>query len=285
MGLMAAKILSARRNELHGNVKLMFQPAEEGPGGALPMIEAGLLENPRVDAAFALHLWTDLPVGKIGVRAGPTFAGADEFRITIHGKGGHGAAPHQTRDPIVIAANFITVIQNIVSRKIAPLHPAVVTIASIEGGTAFNIIPPQIVMRGTYRTFDLGDRVRIRREIERTLRCVGAAYRTKCTIEHIPRYPPTINHRGMSAIVASCAEAVVGRRNIVTDEQTMGAEDMSFVLRRVPGCYFILGAANERKGFVHPHHSPKFDFDEAALPIGIEMHLRIAERYLNGRAS
>lgn len=280
---MAAKILNAERDSLNGNVKLMFQPAEESPGGALPMIKAGILTKPKVDAAFALHLWNDLPVGKIGVRSGPVFAGADEFLLTVIGKGGHGAAPHQTKDPIVIAAQIVATLQTIVSRKIDPLQSAVVTVASIHGGTAFNIIPEQVTLKGTFRTFEPKVRQFIKREIERIACQVAAIHGATCKVDHTPHYPPTINDKNATALVEACAAEVVGKANIASDQVTMGAEDMSFVLEKVPGSYFVLGSANAAKGLNFPHHSSRFDFDEEALPIGVEMHCRIAERFLNGR--
>ncbi|MBI3723857.1 amidohydrolase, partial [bacterium] len=165
MALGAARLLAKRRASLKGNVKIMFQPAEEGPGGAEPMLEAGLLEKPTVDAAFAIHLWNDLPVGKVGVRAGAVFASQDEFRLRVLGKGGHGAAPHQTTDPIAIAAQIVTACQTIVSRRVDPVKTAVVTFGKIEGGTRHNIIPDSVYLEGTVRSIERG----VRRQLERDL--------------------------------------------------------------------------------------------------------------------
>jgi amidohydrolase len=282
MGLAAASVLSRMRERLRGNVKFMFQPAEEGPGGAVPMIRAGLLRNPKVDLAFALHAWNELPVGRIGVRPGPVFAGAGSFAVTIHGRGGHGASPHETIDPIVVAANFITQAQSVVSRRISPVHPAVVTFGKIEGGTRHNIIPDRVALSGTYRWFDDATLRRLKTELRRTLDGVAAASGARATLEYtMDEYPPTVNDPEAALLAREAAAIVVGGRNVVEQEITMGAEDMAFVLRRVPGCYVALGSSNRAKGLAEPHHSPRFDVDESCLPIGVEFWVRLAERALS----
>jgi amidohydrolase len=282
MGLIAARILQRRRGALRGNVKFMFQPAEEGPGGAGPMIEAGLLRNPRVDAAFAIHLWNDLPTGKVGVRAGPVMASADEFRIVVVGKGGHGAAPHQTVDPVVAAAQIVTACQNIVSRKVDPVRSAVVTFAQIHGGTRHNIIPDEVELDGTVRAFE--DRVRrqLAREIPRVARGVAAALGAGLRFEYRWGYPPTVNDAAMTEVARRAVLDALGDASPVEQDRSMGAEDMSLVLDEVPGCYLFLGSSSRKKGLVHPHHSPRFDFDETALGGGVEVWLRLAERFPNG---
>lgn len=280
IGLMAAKLLQARRKNLKGNVKFMFQPAEEGPGGALPMIKAGLLENPKVDYAFALHMWNDLRAGTVGVRPGPVFASASTFTLKIHGKGGHGAAPHETIDPIVIAANFITQLQTIVSRRMNPVKPSVVTIGKIQGGVRCNVIPDSVAMEGTLRSFDKKIHDKIKSEIKRTLKGVTAAHGARYELEFEIDYPPTINHPEATKLVREAASAVVGAGNVIEQDPTMGAEDMSFVLDRVPGCYFCLGSSNKDKGLTSPHHSATFNFDEDALSIGVEVWLRLAQNVL-----
>ncbi len=282
MGLVAARILQGRRGALKGNVKFMFQPAEEGPGGAGPMIEAGLLGKPRVDAAFAIHLWNDLPTGKVGVREGPVMASADEFKVVVLGRGGHGAAPHQTVDPVVVAAHIVTACQNIVSRKVDPVRSAVVTFGQVHGGTRHNIIPDEVVLNGTVRAFENTVRRQLAREIPRVARGVASALGAGLRFEYHWGYPPTVNDGAMARAARQAAREALGPGAAVEQDLTMGAEDMSLVLEEVPGCYLFVGSANRPRGFVHPHHSARFDFDEAALGGGVEVWLRLAERFSNG---
>lgn len=278
----AAAILAKRRDRLAGTIKFMFQPAEEGPGGALPMIEAGILDKPKVDAAFAMHMWNDLNVGQIGARPGPVFASADEFSIKITGKGGHGAAPHQTIDPVVAAAHVTLALQTIVSRRVHPLKSAVVTVGQIQGGVRHNIISDTATLIGTCRALEKPVRSLIQKEVAAIAKGVAGALGAKAEIEWWHGYPPTVNDAAMTKLVSDAATEVVGRQNVVAQEITMGAEDMSYVLDRVPGCYWLLGSANPKKGLDYPHHSARFDFDESSLPIGVEVWVRIAERVLSG---
>lgn len=281
MALLAAKLLQKRRNTFRGNIKFMFQPAEEGPGGAGPMIDEGLLRGPKVDAAFAIHMWNDLPTGRVGVRTGPVFASSDEFRIKVIGRGGHGAAPHQTIDPVAAAAQVVTACQNIVSRKVDPTKSAVVTFGQIHGGTRHNIIPDIVEMTGTVRAFEEPVRKQLQREIPRVAGGVAAALGAKIEFHYRVGYPPTINEESMTDLVRDSVREAAGTAAAVEQDVSMGAEDMSLVLQEVPGCYFFLGSMNPRKGLVHPHHSAHFDFDEDALPLGVETWLRLAQRFLN----
>lgn len=276
MALVAARLLQARRRDLRGNVKLMFQPAEEGPGGAIPMLEEGLLDGPKVDSAFAIHLWNNLPVGKIGCRAGAVFAAQDEFHLTLTGKGGHGAAPHQTIDPVVVAAQVVTACQTIVSRRVDPTKTAVVTFGEIHGGTRHNIIPDSVTLSGTVRSLEKPVRGLLERELRKIVQSVASAFGAKVTLDYIPGYAPTINDAGMTEVARQAASKAVGARNVVEQDVTMGAEDMSYVLEKVPGCYMVLGSSNKKRGLVFPHHSAKFDFDESALAIGVELWMRLA---------
>ena len=259
----------------------MFQPAEEGPGGAAPMIKAGLLKNPKVDAAMALHMWNHLPVGQLGVRSGAVFSAVDTFAVKVRGIGGHGAAPHQTVDPIVAAAHIVTSLQPVISRRMDPLHSAVVTIGKIAGGTRFNIIPDEVVLEGTVRSFRKDVRKKLRSEIERVCKSVAKAHGAKAIMRYEHLYPATVNDVGMTDLAGKVGADVVGARKVVPQELTMGSEDMSYVLEEVPGCYVMLGSRNPKKGFVNPHHSPRFNFDEDALPVGVEFIVRAAERYLS----
>ncbi|MEZ0229699.1 MAG: M20 family metallopeptidase, partial [Planctomycetota bacterium] len=263
---------------LAGNVKLMFQPAEEGPGGAVPMLEEGLLDGPKVDAAFAIHLWNDLDVGQVGCRAGPVFAAQDEFQLKIIGKGGHGAAPHQTVDPVVVAAHVVTAAQTIVSRKVDPTKTAVVTFGQVHGGTRHNIIPDVVTLSGTLRSLEAGVRKQLRRELQKIVETVARSFGATAELEITAGYAPTVNDEKMTEVARQAASEAVGAKKVVEQDITMGAEDMSYVLEKVPGCYMVVGSRNAKKGLVYPHHSAKFDFDEAALEVGVEVWLRLARK-------
>jgi amidohydrolase len=282
IALGAAKVLQSLRHRLAGNVKFMFQPAEEGPGGAAPMLEAGVLRNPPVEAAFALHLWNEIPVGRVGIRAGPVFAAADEFEMTVEGRGGHGAAPHQTADPVVAAAHVVAACQTVVSRRVDPISSAVVTFGEIRGGTRHNIIPDSVHLTGTLRSFEEPVRRLLAREVARVARRAAAALGAGLRWEYRPGYPATVNDPEMARRVREAAREVLGPRGACECRPTMGAEDMSLILREVPGCYFFLGSGNRRRGLHHPHHSARFDFDEAALAAGVEIWVRLALKYLGG---
>jgi amidohydrolase len=280
IGLTAARVLAARRDRLAGTVKFVFQPAEEGDGGGKAMVEDGALEAPKVDAALALHLWNSLPVGVVGVRNGATWASSDHLEITIVGKGGHAAYPNAAVDPIVVGAEVVLALQTIVSRQLKPTLPAVVSITKFDAGTTNNVIPPEATLLGTVRLYDESLREDVRRRIERVVKGVceahGAAHRCRYTYA----YPVTANDPGLAAFVREVAGGVVGAGRVIEHEATMGAEDMAFFFQRVPGCYFVIGSMNAEKGLTYPHHHPKFDFDEACLPLGVELFVRAAERYL-----
>lgn len=278
--LTAAKVLAERRDRLKGRVKLVFQPAEEGPGGAKPMIDEGVLRDPKVDAAFGLHLWSPLPVGKMSVCSGPVMAAADRFSVKILGKGGHAAAPHETIDPILVAAHVITALHSVVSRNVNPFDSAVVSVTRINAGTADNIIPPEVDLGGTIRTFydDLRTRVRFRVQelVERI--CDGFGAHGRFHFEE--GYPPLVNDPELSALVADVGRSTLGlEEGPMPDQRTMGGEDMAYYLREVPGCFFFLGAGNAEAGCSYAHHHPRFNVDERALPLGVEMFLRVVERY------
>jgi amidohydrolase len=282
---MAARLLAARRDRLPGTVKVMFQPAEEGPGGALPMLQAGVLEDPPVDGAFALHLWNEYPVGTVCVRPGAIMAAADRLRVTVRGSGGHAGRPHLAVDPVVAAAQMVLALQGLVAREVDPLKPVVVTVGSIHGGDAFNVIPSEVTLGGTIRSLDPALREELPGRIRRLLEGIAEATRTAAEVEVEQRYPVTVNDPALVRLVAAAAAAVVGPERVVEHPPGMGAEDMAYVLHRVPGCYFFVGSANAARGLTAPHHSPRFDFDEEALAIGLEVMLRSAEAYLGGRGA
>lgn len=283
--LMTAKHLASQRDQLKGNVKIVFQPGEEGGNGALRMIEQGVLQNPQVDAAFGLHLWNGLPVGKVGVVTGPMMASVDEFKIVVQGRGGHGAMPQQTIDAILVASQIVCALQTIVARNIDPLDSAVVTVGSFHAGNSFNVIADTAHLSGTVRTFskDVYDQIPtiFKRVVENTAKALGA----ECEIKFERLGLPTINDARMAEFVREIAVEVVGAENVHNDNRarTMAGEDMSYFLAQVPGCFFFVGSQNSERGLIYPHHSPKFDFDEAALPIGVEILKRIATKYLSTR--
>jgi amidohydrolase len=267
--LTVARMLNDHREDLAGTVKLMFQPAEEGMGGAQEMIAAGVLDDPKVDLALALHVWNEKPVGWIGLANGPAMAGAEIFNIKVLGKGGHGAAPHLAVDPVLASAQIITALQGIVARNVAPLQSAVVSICTIHAGETFNVIPPMVEMTGTIRTFEPAVRRLVLDRFEKTIQSVAQAMGCQVELDVKRLTPATINHSKVAAQVQSVArtllpDAEVDSANYVT----MGSEDFAFILEKVPGCFFFIGSANPEKGLDASHHHPKFDIDETALPEG-----------------
>ncbi|MBO9999635.1 MAG: amidohydrolase [Cyanobacteria bacterium SID2] len=279
IALGTAYYLSQHRN-FRGTVKLIFQPAEEGPGGAKPMVEAGVLKNPDVDAIIGLHLWNNLPLGTIGVRSGPLMAAVELFRVRVLGQGGHGAMPHQTVDSIVVGSQIVNALQSIVSRNVDPIDSAVVTVGEFHSGTALNVIADTARLGGTVRYFKSEYEGFFARRIEEVIAGICQSYGAGYDLDYWQLYPATLNDRAMADLVRSIAEQVVETpAGIVPECQTMGGEDMSFFLQEVPGCYFFLGAANAEKKLDYPHHHPRFDFDETALSIGVEMFLRCVEKF------
>jgi amidohydrolase len=267
--LTVAKILNSHRSQLSGTIKFMFQPAEEGMGGAEKMIASGVLENPKVDVALALHVWNEKPVGWVGIPSGPAMAGAEIFRINVRGKGGHGAVPHLAVDPILAAAQVVTGLQGIVARNIAPLQTAVVSVCTIHGGETFNVIPPEIEMTGTIRTFEPEVRARVLERFEKTVHSIAEGMGCQAEINLTVLTPATINHAAPAATVQRVAARLFSKANVDTSNfVTMGSEDFASVLEKIPGCFFFIGSANPAKGLNAGHHHPRFDFDEAALTHG-----------------
>jgi amidohydrolase len=278
MVLGAATVLQKLKDPLQGNIKFIFQPAEEGPGGAKPMIEAGVMESPKVDYAMACHLWPDRPEGMIGVRKGTIMAAMDRFDMRIIGRGGHGAMPHICVDALEVGTQVVNALQRVVSRQMNPLKPAVVTVGSFHAGTAFNVIPAEAVMSGTTRTFDLDIweswEERIRKILKGVCESMGASFE----FTYSRGYPPTINDSSMVDVVRRCAGGVVGKDKVVEPEPTMGGEDMSFFLQKAKGCFFFLGVG--RPGCA-PLHNASFDFNEDVLLLGVETYCRAAVELLS----
>lgn len=276
MGAVAARVLATRA--LDGDVRMLFQPAEEGEGGAQAAVADGVMEG--VDLALGVHLWNELPVGTIGVKAGPLMAAVDRLRIVVHGRGGHGGQPQRSADPIVAAAHLVTALQSIVAREVAPVDAAVVTIGSIHGGEAFNVIPDEVVLTGTIRSFDASLRASMPERLTRIANGIAGALQCRAEVEVRQGNPAVINDARVAAIAARAAARVVGADNVVMPALTMGGEDMAIYFQRAPGCFVFIGSANPAKGLDHPHHSPYFDFDEDALAVGCEFLVTAAEEAL-----
>jgi amidohydrolase len=282
IALGTAYYLQTNRQDFGGTVKIIFQPAEEGPGGAKPMIAAGVLQNPDVDAIIGLHLWNNLPLGTVGVRAGALMGAVECFNCTILGKGGHGAIPQQTVDSIVVAAQIVNALQTIVSRNVNPLDAAVVTVGELHTGTRLNVIADTARMSGTVRYFNPDFAGFFQQRIDQIIAGVCQSHGAKYDLDYISFYPPVINNADITELVRSVAvEVIETPMGIVPECQTLGGEDMSFFLEAVPGCYFFLGAANPEKKLDYPHHHPRFDFDETALAMGVEMFVRCVEKFCN----
>jgi amidohydrolase len=280
IALGTAYYLQQHRDSFIGTVKIIFQPAEEGPGGAKPMIEAGVLKNPNVDAIIGLHLWNNLPLGTVGVRTGALMAAIELFNCKILGKGGHGAMPHQTVDSVVVAVQIVNALQTIVARNVCPLDSAVVTVGELHAGTAHNVIADTAWMRGTVRYFNPALEGFFKQRIEQIIAGICQSHDASYDLDYWSLYPPVINDAGMAELVRSVAEEVIETPvGVVPECQTMGGEDMSFFLQEVSGCYFFLGSANPAKNLTYPHHHPRFNFDETALAMGVEIFVRCIEKF------
>lgn len=282
VGLGTATLLQRHRQDWPGAVKLVFQPGEEGLNGAQIMLEQGAIDayGPRPDRAFGLHLWTPLPLGKAGVAAGPVMAAADRWALTIKGQGGHGALPHETADPVVAMIQIVNALQTIVSRNVSPLETAVVSVGTIDAGTAFNIIPGQVHLTGTIRTFEAAVRERVVKRMQDICKGVAAAMNVEVDLDVEVLVPAVVNEPAAASLVQEVAGQVLGSDQVQRDYRTMVSEDMSYFLQQVPGCFFYLGASNAERGLDYGHHHPRFDFDEAALPLGVAILAQSAVRFL-----
>jgi amidohydrolase len=274
--LAAARALRQHTGEISGTIVFCFQPGEEGHSGNKLMIEDGALENPHVDRTFALHLYSGLDVGKIGVRDGAFFASSDRFDIELTGKGGHGALPQSAIDPIVAAAQFVSMLQTVASREIAANQPVVVTVGALHSGTTFNVIPELATLQGSVRAFDETIRAELPVRIERLLAGVCEAMRLSYRFDYHWIYPPTVNDPATNDVVREVARDVVGEQSLVDPHEiVMWSEDMSFMQELRPGAYFLVGARGPRKG-IEPQHSARFDIDERALEVGFRMMMGLA---------
>jgi len=258
--------LSEVKSEFSGSIKFMFQPAEEGLGGAERMIAEGVLKQPHVDAALAMHLWNERPVGWVAVNPGPFMAGADIFTIRLEGKGGDGALPAQATDPVIAAAEIISALQSIVSRNISPLNAAVVSVTQVTAGNAFNIIPPVAEIRGTIRSFEVEVRDLILLRFENLVRSISAGFGCEVDLELRQLTPAVINDVEIAGWVEETARNSFPGAQLDPSYRTMVSEDMAFVMREVPGCYLFVGSGKSDPKLNYGHHHPKFTIDESVLP-------------------
>jgi amidohydrolase len=285
VGLGVAKVLAKYREQLPGTIKLMFQPAEEGIGGAIAMINDGILDRigPPVDRALGLHVSSMHPFGTAVVRSGAMLAAGAGLTITVTGRGGHGAMPNQTVDAVVVAAQIIVALQTIVARNVDPEDTAVVSIGSIQAGNAGNVIAETAIMRGTIRSFTPESKALLRRRVPEIAMGIAAALGATATVEIGEGVDATVSAPGPTAVVYDAAAAVLGAENIDTTYRTTGGEDFSAVLARVPGNFFFLGARNDERGINAPHHNPRFDIDERCLPQGVAILCEAARQVLQGK--
>jgi amidohydrolase len=283
MLLVAAKILSQYKDELHGNVKFVFQPNEE-TAGARKMIEEGVLENPKVDGAFGLHLWTPIESGKIAISHGAVMGGLYEFEVKIKGQGGHTSAPHTAVDPIIAASNVVQSVQSIQTREIDPLKPTLIMFGQINGGTATNIIPEEVDLRGTIRYLyrdEPGGSERPKERFERIIKNVCESHRADYEIDYIVESPPVYNDEDMVELAYESAQEVLDDKSKIVDYTNLAGEDFGDFSDEVPSTFFFIGTGNKKKGTDFDHHHPRFNIDEETLANGVEMHVRSTLNYLS----
>ncbi len=284
--LLAAAQHFSRHRSFDGTVYLIFQPAEEGGGGAREMIKEGLFERFPMEAVFGAHNWPGLKVGQFALKTGPVFASSNEFRITIQGKGAHAAMPHLGVDPVPVACQMVQAFQTIITRNKRPLDTGVISVTMIHTGEATNVVPDRCEIRGTVRTFTTEVLDLIEQRMRTVAEATCAAFETSCRFEFSRNYPPTINHAAETAFAQTVMAEVVGAENVLEFEPTMGAEDFSYYLQHRPGCYFVIGngdgAHREGGHGLGPCmlHNPSYDFNDDLIPLGATLWVRLAERWL-----
>lgn len=280
IGMGVAQLLVARRNELGGRVKLVFQPAEEALGGALAMINDGVLSDPTPAAAFGLHLWSRLPLNQVIVQPGPIWAAADSFTIVVQGRGGHGAMPHETIDATLVASEIVMALQSIVARNVNPTDTGVVSVGTFQSGNAANVISGEARLTGTVRSFVPEVRTLLFRRIEEIAKGICQAHGATCEVEVRLGCPATVNSEAGAALMQQVANSVVGPDQVAQIPPMMVGEDMAEFLNRAPGCFVLIGAADPAGPELSPHHNATFDFDERMLPTGVAMLAGAALAYL-----
>lgn len=275
----AVAVCCGLADEFVGTIKFVFQPSEEAGRGAEGMIADGVLENPAVSAMFGLHGWPARKVGQVAVRAGAVMASTDTFQITVHGRGTHGANPHQGLDPIVAASHVVTALQAIVSRTLDPVKSGVVTVGQFHAGTAMNVIPPTAELVGTIRALDAVVREHLRNQVEQVARHTAAAFGCRADVRLMAGYPMTVNDAGLAALVGEAARDVVGAENVDADQPaSMGGEDFSLYAQRVPACYFFVGTCPRDREEYPAIHSPTYDFSDESIRVGTRMLCEVARR-------
>lgn len=278
IGLGVARLLAEKKDRLNATIKIIFQPAEEVGLGALAMIEAGVLDNPKPDYALGMHVWNEKPYGWVGATSGPVMAGSDAFEILIKGKGGHGAAPHQAIDPIVAAAQLVSSLQTIVSRNLNPIDQAVVTVGSIHGGTASNIIPNNVELTGTIRFFNSQTQPLIHRRIREITEGITSAFNCEVDLEVLISTKPVVNDADVTRLAIQSLNALGQELEIDTDYRTLISEDMAFFLERVPGVFLLVGSGAHDPDQRYPHHHPRFDIQEGCMTIAIAAILELVQK-------
>lgn len=286
MLLAAAKYLATHRN-FDGTVYLVFQPAEEGGGGAREMIKDGLFERFPMEAIFGAHNWPGLAAGQFALKSGPVFASSNEFRIVLRGKGCHAAMPHLGLDPVPAACQLVQGFQTIVSRNKRPIDPGVISVTMIQAGEATNVVPDSVELQGTVRTFTVELLDLFERRMREMTEQLAGAFELTAEFEFRRNYPPTINHAAETGFVREVLTGMVGPENVLDFEPTMGAEDFSYYLLDKPGCYFLIGNGDgDHRSLGHglgpcTLHNPSYDFNDELIPLGGSMWVRLAEAWLN----
>ncbi len=279
--LAVAQVLNGLKQQLKGNVKFIFQHAEElSPGGAASMIEAGALQG--VDAIYGVHLFSTLQLGEVHTRAGGIMAAADEFNIEIHGKGGHAGMPHEAVDSIVVGSQLVVQLQSLVSRQVNPLEPLVISIGAFQSGNSYNVIAETALLKGTVRSFDEDMRLTAKQQVEHFAAQVCQLYGAHYTLDYRLGYPPVINHEQETERVFRVAAKQFGSSNVIETPQMMAGEDFAYYLQHVPGCFIFVGANNPAVGASYPHHHPRFDIDESAMLQAAELLVELALDVMNG---
>jgi amidohydrolase len=281
IGVGLSRLLADKHQDLAGQVVFLFQPAEEGLGGALKMIEEGVLKDTTPDMALALHLWNEKPLGWLGISDGPVMSASETFQVTITGRGGHGGMPQEAVDPILASSSIINALQSPLSREIDPLDSAVITVCNIHAGKAHNVIPDQALFSGTIRSFTPGTRELLLQRFEEIVTGIAAAHRCQATIVMEKISPPVVNNPELAKTIRQVSQDIFPEAILDDNFQTMASEDMAFFLEKVPGCYFFIGSANAEKGLTAKHHQPDFTFDEEALIYGTAILAGAAKKFLS----